>query len=137
MRRRADPALGALDGFARIAAALERTREDLAALHGPEASAARRSAANAQLDALARDAEGAASRIMAAAEAILAAPDRAAIAREVEAIFEACAFHDIAGQRVRKVRETLAAIEQAHGLDGPQIDGPATAQADIDRLMAG
>ena len=77
-------------------------------------------------------------------------------------LFEACSFQDITGQRIGKITRTVGAIEDvfhrlaalAGGkggkkgaaksidridagltLEGPQIDGPAISQADIDNLF--
>lgn len=133
--RRSDPSLGAMEGFARIAAALERTRAELARMYEPEFNSARLKAAGAQLDAIARDAETAAQTIMGAAEKILTLRDQRAIAEQIEQIIVACAFHDIAGQRIRKVYEALEAIEQ-HELAGPGLYGPETRQAEVDQLLA-
>lgn len=92
--------------------------------------------------------------------------DLAAYKAEVDAammrIFEACSFQDLTGQRVNKVISTLRHIEErvtkfasalgvtdtAHEetdeekrkrellLNGPQMNGPATTQDDIDALFA-
>ena len=80
-------------------------------------------------------------------------------------IFEACAFQDITGQRISKVVEALRQLElrlarfasavkardesgydpteaerrkraEVLLLNGPQLDGPATSQDDIDALFA-
>ncbi|MCH7832730.1 MAG: hypothetical protein IIC55_07650 [Proteobacteria bacterium] len=77
-------------------------------------------------------------------------------------LFEACSFQDITGQRIGKITRTVGAIEDgfhcvatlAGGkggkkraaksidridggivLEGPQIDGPAVSQADIDKFF--
>ncbi len=82
----------------------------------------------------------------------------------VTRIYEACTFQDITGQRITKVVKTLKNIENkvsdileafGHPLDeknakkqpekeekpasllnGPQLNGPAVSQADIDKLLA-
>ena len=77
-------------------------------------------------------------------------------------LFETCSFQDITGQRIGKITRTVAAIEtgvhsaarlagsrgakagKTHAIDridggialeGPQVDGPAVAQADLDKLF--
>jgi chemotaxis protein CheZ len=89
------------------------------------------------------------------------APAGPELATVVTGIYEACSFQDITGQRISKVVKTLKNIEskvseivsafgqmQAPGgvtapakedgglLNGPQLKGPATAQEDIDKLLA-
>ena len=69
--------------------------------------------AGRELDAIVEATEAATNTIMSAAEAIMAADpsDRAAYQTEVSdriiAIFEACSFQDITGQRISKVVATL------------------------------
>src|SRR5712671_4947851 len=59
-----------------------------------------------ELEAVVREAESAAHRIMTAAEAIHAAVGKkgadAAIAKQIGVIFEACSFQDLTGQRIRR-----------------------------------
>ena len=97
---------------------------------------------------------------MEAAEAIsdcvrLAIPDKAtmaAISSKIDAIFEACSFQDLTGQRVRRAIEHLQHVESAlTGIISPEhaghvivhpspptvvSDGPDRTQADIDALFA-
>ncbi len=117
--------------------------------------------------------ETAASSIMEAAEAIMDAdrscPDAylETVNEHVMAIFEACAFQDITGQRISKVRENLDSIKTRVArfadavsttdsqtpvcdkeekrkkrkkdliLNGPAGEGEGVSQDDIDSLMAG
>lgn len=73
--------------------------------------------AGSELDATVEATEIAASRIMEAAEAILDAGGskpkayRETVNAQITAIFEACAFQDIAGQRISKVRDNLNSID--------------------------
>ena len=133
-------------------------------------------AAVEQLEALAGEIAGAADRVMTAGEATQAAADAIAaktkerptktqvkrITANTVALFEACSFQDITGQRIAKITRTVGAIEGgmhavatlAGGkdapakrpdaidrrdggiiLEGPQIDGPAVSQTDIDKLF--
>ena len=103
--------------------------------------------------------EDAANRIMSAAENIRGciarnqSGDSAVIAEQLNAIFEACSFHDLTGQRVRRalkhlqrVGDELAEIVEAsmHHLGTAPAGTPPQPgagrelkQDEIDRLMAG
>lgn len=69
-----------------------------------------------ELEAVIREAETAAHRIMNAAEAIRAAVGKkgadAAISKQIGVIFEACIFQDLTGQRIRRALERLQHIER-------------------------
>jgi chemotaxis protein CheZ len=69
-----------------------------------------------ELEAVVREAESAAHRIMNAAEAIRAAIGKQgaddAISKQVGVIFEACSFQDLTGQRIRRALERLQHIER-------------------------
>jgi chemotaxis regulatin CheY-phosphate phosphatase CheZ len=69
-----------------------------------------------ELEAVIREAETAAHRIMNAAEAIRGAVGKkgadAAITKQISVIFEACIFQDLTGQRVRRALERLQHIER-------------------------
>jgi chemotaxis protein CheZ len=113
-----------------------------------------------ELEAVVQATEEAANRILGAAEAIrmLATkrfgdhPAAKAIIEQTHAIFEACSFQDLTGQRIRRaiaqlqrIEGSLAQIveqsadhEVAPGpadLDGIKVTGPDLAQADIDKLL--
>src|SRR5262249_53546265 len=90
--------------------------------------------AGRELDAVVKATEAASNTIMECAEAVLAADgeDPAAFKAVVEEkmliVFEACAFQDIAGQRISKVLDTLAHIEArvarlADAMRGPESGG--------------
>ncbi|MEC9368696.1 MAG: chemotaxis protein [Pseudomonadota bacterium] len=117
------------------------------------------------------DTEAAATRIMECAEAIIAADTTDArtyqqtVSEQVMAIFEACAFQDIAGQRLGGVADALEGMERRLGrfvdvvgavkasgpadaeekrrenrkrrliLNGPASEGEGISQADIDRVL--
>jgi len=113
-----------------------------------------------ELEAVVQTTEAAANQIMEAAEAIsdcvrAAIPDKAAmtaISAKIDAIFEACSFQDLTGQRVRRAIEHLQHVESAlTGIIAPETphhvivqpsaptvvsDGPDRSQADIDALFA-
>jgi chemotaxis protein CheZ len=97
---------------------LGKTRLEIDAL-APLGIARRRiPSAGAELDALVKDSAEATERIMTAAEEILACD---AVTLEAHAayaseramfILEACAFNDLAGQRVSKISDVLRVIEE-------------------------
>jgi chemotaxis protein CheZ len=156
----------------RIAVELKAIADKIAALRDevrrlrPEALTREQvPAAGAELEAIVRDTEVATNRIMAAAEAMMAADlsDPAAARGEIERhaidIFEACGFQDITGQRISKVVKVLGEIEERTSglaaalgvvefdapelvrtgdplLNGPALDGPETSQDDVDALFA-
>jgi chemotaxis protein CheZ len=112
-----------------------------------------------ELEVVVGQSEAAAHRILGAAEAIRAAAARnrvdvAAIAKEVNVIFEACSFQDLTGQRIRRALERLQHIERVlammakesaqegdeapdFGFDGalPEIDHDL-GQDEIDKLLS-
>ncbi len=112
-----------------------------------------------ELEAVVQTTEAAANQIMEAAEAInecvrRAIPDPAemhAISAKVDAIFEACAFQDLTGQRLRRAIEQLQHMESTlNGIMAPPgskpeifqpapptvvSNGPDIAQQDIDALF--
>lgn len=129
--------------------------------------------AGRELDATVEATETAATQIMESAEAILAADPSdgdaylETVNAQVMAIFEACAFQDITGQRLAKARENLNSIEtrvsrfaDAVGasdtavpaseeeatrarrkkdliLNGPAHDGEGVSQSEVDSLLDG
>jgi chemotaxis protein CheZ len=121
------------------------------------------SAARQELRSIVRATEAAVTRIMQCAEAVLDAdrarpqPHFGLVQKEMLAIFEACSFQDLTGQRIAKVAAQLQEIEaqlaggparrsikraNAGGsrtagpvLHGPQSDGQGNSQADIDALF--
>jgi chemotaxis protein CheZ len=82
-----------------------------------------------ELEAVVQTTEAAANQIMEAAEAISdcvrrAIPDKSAIAAinvKIDAIFEACAFQDLTGQRLRRAIEHLQHMEST--LSGILVPG--------------
>jgi chemotaxis protein CheZ len=104
-----------------------------------------------ELEAVVQATEHAANQIMEAAEAISrwlqAGGDPAAlpaVTRQVNAIFEACTFQDLTGQRIRRAIEHLQQVESM--LSGMMQEVPADthdppvapdlAQTDIDSMFA-
>jgi chemotaxis protein CheZ len=155
---------------ANLSGQLTRIHEQIAHVVALPAAATRNS--GLELEAVVQATEEAANRILEAAEAIGTwvgeeAPDqaaRAAIVDKVNAIFEACSFQDLTGQRIRRAIEHLQRVESMladmvnpaeaktedmagkSALDDEaQMDmemaafagtGPDLAQDEIDRLMA-
>jgi chemotaxis protein CheZ len=151
-----------------IADFITKARDEIRALRPNNLRLEDIPSAGAELDAIVKDTEGATNVIMTAAEAMLAGDDldlagyRDFVSNQVMAIFEACSFQDITGQRVTKVVHVLRELEQRIGslatnlgvddaeeeetdfqrrrreqlLNGPAIDGPSTSQDDIDAMFA-
>jgi hypothetical protein len=112
-----------------------------------------------ELAAIRSTAEDAAARILDSAEGLLALADKEEAEKAEEAILSimtACGFHDLVGQRVTKITETLDRViatslgEEAdalrHGsvplksgsniiLEGPALPGSNQGQAEIDALF--
>ena len=102
---------------ANLSSQLGRLQEELGSVVGRPSEATRNS--GLELEAVVQTTEAAANQIMEAAEAIgetlrAALPDQhalAAISAKIDAIFEACAFQDLTGQRVRRAIEHLQHME--------------------------
>ena len=91
-----------------------------------------------ELEAVIRITEAAANKIMEAAESIVQRLDQqpdangetsGAIRQQLNAIFEACSFQDLTGQRVRRAIDRLARIEGrlqfvAQHLDSGAVEAP-------------
>jgi chemotaxis protein CheZ len=106
-------------------------------------------AAGLELDAVVSATESASNAIMECAERVMAADAgdpkryRAFVEKQMLAIFEACSFQDLTGQRIAKVIETLKQIEARvvrFAAAGPGEAGPArratgNSQAAIDRIF--
>ena len=96
---------------------LNAIRDQITSLVGVPAAATRNS--GLELEAVVQATEAAANRIMEAAEAIgdwlnegRSDPDAVlAVTEKVNAIFEACTFQDITGQRIRRAIQHLQQVE--------------------------
>ncbi|MCC5995258.1 MAG: protein phosphatase CheZ [Oceanicaulis sp.] len=155
--------------FNAIAAYIARTRDEIAQLRPNDIKEQRIPVAGAELEAVVGDTEKATETIMSQAEAVMMMeagdPEayKAAVDEAMTKIIEACAFQDLAGQRVSKVVTSLKHIEQrvarfaatmgVHDaeasederaeaerrrqlhLNGPAMGGPETGQDDVDALM--
>jgi chemotaxis protein CheZ len=132
-----------------LSARLTSIHEQIARVVAPPVAATHNS--GVELEAVVQATENAANQIMEAAEAIgnwlRAGGDPAALpvaTRQVNAIFEACTFQDLTGQRIRRAIEHLQQVETmlsgmmpntatAHDVAPVASD---LAQADIDSLFA-
>jgi chemotaxis protein CheZ len=157
--------------LAAVADYIGHMKQEIAALKPNELSRERIPSANDELGNVVQATASATHTIMAAAEEILGAGDlsdkayRELVETRVLAIFEACSFQDITGQRIGKVLDALGQIEKrlnrfakavnvrdsAEGpdpeealrlarrevllLNGPQNDDVAIKQDDIDALF--
>ncbi len=141
--------------------AIKETKQEIAALHGCGLSAAESNGVRRELNAVVGGAEQAIQQILAAAEAIDQAANKLtalieraqdqAPARDIRAqvvrIFEACNFHDLAGQRIGKVMKTLKFVDDRvarmmgiwGGIDAfrEQAAAAQSARADEARLVNG
>jgi len=105
--------------------AINRTKQEIAALHVSGLSGERNARVRQELDAVVGAAEQSTQNILAAAEeideaantlsAVLKHEQNKALAQDIREhivrIFEACNFHDLAGQRIDKVLTTLTFVE--------------------------
>jgi chemotaxis protein CheZ len=143
---------------ANLSQQLGRLQEELGQMLSRPAEATRNS--GLELEAVVQTTEAAANQIMEAAEAIgdslrAAVADKstlASITAKIDMIFEACAFQDLTGQRVRRAIEHLQHMESAlTGILAPpgteveikmpspptvQSNGADLPQDDIDALFA-
>jgi chemotaxis protein CheZ len=132
-----------------LSAKLASIHEQIARVVAPPASATYNS--GVELEAVVQATESAANQIMEAAEAISrwlqAGGDPAAlpaVTQQVNAIFEACTFQDLTGQRIRRAIERLQQVETM--LSGMMHDvpteqpaastAPDLVQTDIDSMFA-
>jgi chemotaxis protein CheZ len=103
--------------FLTIASGISSLKREIYELRPDQMRFARIPEAGRELDAVVESTEEATQVIMAAAEEIMAADDsdhaayKAMVDDRMILIFEACAFQDLTGQRVRKVVKTLNWIE--------------------------
>jgi len=126
LRDRVSEAASLQAELAELSGAIERTKQELSALHYDGPSAARFQEAGNELDAVVNATEQATDTILSASEKIDSAAahlgataiDDASrnqaedIAEQVVNIFEACNFQDITGQRITKVVNALQYIDE-------------------------
>lgn len=164
-----DPKL-LLRELASVAEYISRLKQEIGALRVNELRQERIPSAHAELGTVVKATASATHEIMRAAEEILGANDdsldryRSRVEANVLAIFEACSFQDITGQRLAKVVDALSQLEERLGrfatavnardasapseaeaaaaerraalmLNGPAPEGQAIGQDDIDKLF--
>lgn len=135
-----------------LSAKLVGIHEEFARIVAPPAQAAHNT--GVELEAVVTATENAANQIMGAAEAIRTrlqgGGDPAslpAVTQQVNAIFEACTFQDLTGQRVRRAIEHLQHVETMLSGIVPDVPipaaapaepgaGPDLAQTDIDSMFS-
>jgi chemotaxis protein CheZ len=131
-----------------LSARLAGIHEQIASIVAPPAAASYNS--GIELEAVVQATESAATQIMEAAEAIStwlqAGGDPAtlsAVTQQVNAIFEACTFQDLTGQRIRRAIEHLQQVEamlsgmmQVPPEDQHGAPPPDLVQHDIDSMFA-
>ena len=104
--------------FSAIASEISSLKRDIYDLRPDQMRFARIPEAGRELDAVVESTEEATHIIMETAESIMAADGsdaeafKAMVDEKMITIFEACAFQDLTGQRVRKVVKTLTWIEE-------------------------
>src|SRR5215207_2048257 len=107
--------------LAAVAEYIGRLKQEIGALRVNELRENRLPSAHRELGTVVKATASATHDIMSAAEAILTADDatldryRSRVESNVLAIFEACSFQDITGQRIAKVADPLAQLEQRLG----------------------
>jgi len=155
-------------GIARLGAIIANAKRDLAALQAQEIGRTHLPTAGDELSAIVGATEAATNSILDAVERIQktaasAAPEiNESIMQDATAIFEACNFQDITGQRISKIVAVLKEVDKtvaellstlhlpladmppaaaparvgdAALLNGPQAPGAAPNQADIDAMF--
>jgi chemotaxis protein CheZ len=117
-----------------ILSRIEGLRTEIAKVRADDISSKRIPEMGRELSAIVESTEGATNTIMESAEAVLSADATDAgyvdlVSEKMMAIFEACSFQDLTGQRVNKVVETVEIIETrvnllCEMLDMNSFDGP-------------
>lgn len=107
---------------------IEGLRSDIAKVRADDISNNRIPEMGRELSAIVEATEGATNTIMESAEAVLAieptdvASYQEAVSEQMMAIFEACSFQDLTGQRVTKIVETVEIIEKRINLLCEMLD---------------
>jgi len=144
-----------------LAHTIANARAEIASMSVTEITGRHIPSASDELDAIVSHTAAATETILAACEALdaiiasLSEPTASRLQAATTAIYEACSFQDITGQRLTKVVSVLKAIDVkvasivASGqhvqalatypetlASGPQLPNQAMAQADVDQLLA-
>ena len=154
--------------FRELATYIEDAKSEIGRLQPGNLKQEKLPRAGMELDAIVKSTEEATNTIMEAAESLMAIESRDAdeiksqVMDRCMAIFEACSFQDITGQRISKVVDTLTHIEDrlaqlqhtwwsgdeeensevvsggdAELLSGPALEGEGVDQSFIDKVMEG
>jgi len=148
-----------------LARVIEDTRHELRELGPEELRRHHLALANGELDAVARHLEKATNEILDSCDALerlveeLPEERRGPFVDRLTRIYEACSFHDISGQRIRKVVNALDEVERRLGqlrrvygatieeapagggvlpsglCNGPSLPGEGTTQEQVDALL--
>lgn len=110
-----------------ILSRIESLRSDIAKVRADDISNNRIPMMGRELSAIVKSTESATNSIMESAENVLAADPTAddyadIVSGHMMAIFEACSFQDLTGQRVNKIVETVEIIEKRVGLLCEMLD---------------
>jgi chemotaxis protein CheZ len=145
-----------------LARTIADTRAEIASINASEITGRHIPSASDELDAIVSHAAVATNTILAACETLdaltasLGEPAVSSLQAATTAIYEACSFQDITGQRITKVVAALKAIdakvanivatrgrpanavpaEPDQLANGPQLPSVAMGQADVDQLLA-
>jgi chemotaxis protein CheZ len=126
-----------------LAAFINEAKAEIAALRPEQVKEEFLPNATNELDAIVQATRDATNRIMDSAEAIsqvagnLPGDDKNNVMDAVNAIFEACSFQDITGQRIAKVVTTLTVIEQRIERMMATLNGTSVAGDFNDELPTG
>jgi len=140
---------------ANLSGQLSRIQQEIGRVIAAPAAATRTS--GLELEAVVQATEQAANQVMEAAEAIGTCIEQsqadpatlAAVSQRLNAIFEACTFQDLTGQRIRRAIAHLQRVEEMLDVLGPSeaspqpVEAPASAaaanpdlaQTDVDRMF--
>lgn len=122
---------------------IDRARSEIAALRPEQVKEEFLPKATDELDAIVQATADATNRIMDATDVIsqvagsLSSPQNDKLMGAVNAIFEACSFQDITGQRIAKVVTTLKVIEQRIERMVASLNGKPMADDGKDQLPDG
>ncbi len=116
---------------------IESLRQDISKVHADDIADNRIPEVGKELSEVVKATEFATNSIMGAAEAVLAAEDkpekeyRELVTDRMMAVFEACSFQDITGQRITKVVDTLEVIEERINILCEMMDSHAGKTAPV------
>ncbi|HHG89614.1 MAG TPA: chemotaxis protein [Devosia sp.] len=116
---------------------IENLRQDISKVHADDIADNRIPEVGKELSEVVKATESATNSIMNAAETVLAAEDkpekdyRKLVNDQMMAVFEACSFQDITGQRITKVVDTVEVIEERINILCEMMDAHAGKAAPV------